>query len=318
MACFTTLYSGSSGNCGLVRSGRGYLLVDMGKSCRITTGALKDLGLSVRDMQGILVTHEHSDHVAGLKVFLKHYDVVILDEVHERTLQTDVILGMIKEVFHYRTDLKLIIMSATLDASSFQHYFPHAPLFKVPGSLFPVELFYTQEPEPDYLQAALRTVTQIHLYEPPGDVLLFLTGEQEILDLCAKLSRAMATWPVEKRTLLIVPLFSSLPPAQQQAAFQATPEGMRKVVASTNIAETSVTINGIVYVVDTGFCKQKFFDPKTRVESLLVTPISQAAAKQRAGRAGRTQPGKCFRLYTEQSYWDQLSVCGKKRMNRMN
>ena len=149
---------------------------------------------------------------------LKHYDVVILDEVHERTLQTDVILGMIKEVFHYRTDLKLIIMSATLDASSFQHYFPHAPLFKVPGSLFPVELFYTQEPEPDYLQAALRTVTQIHLYEPPGDVLLFLTGEQEILDLCAKLSRAMATWPVEKRTLLIVPLFSSLPPAQQQAA----------------------------------------------------------------------------------------------------
>ena len=79
-----------------------------------------------------------------------------------------------------------------------------------------------------------------------------------------------------------------------------------------------MTINGIVYVVDTGFCKQKFFDPKTRVESLLVTPISQAAAKQRAGRAGRTQPGKCFRLYTEQSYWDQLSVCGKKRMNRMN
>ena len=239
---------------------------------------------------------------------LKKYDVVILDEVHERTLQTDVILGMVKEVFHYRSDLKLIIMSATLDASSFQHYFPRAPLFQVPGSLFPVELFYTQEPEPDYLQAALRTVTQIHLYEPPGDVLLFLTGEQEILDLCTKLSRAMATWPVEKRTLRIVPLFSSLPQAQQEAAFEPTPAGMRKIVASTNIAETSVTINGIVYVVDTGFCKQKFFDPKTRVESLLVTPISQAAAKQRAGRAGRTQPGKCFRLYTEQSYWDQLPV----------
>lgn len=246
---------------------------------------------------------------------LKKYDVVILDEVHERTLQTDVILGMVKEIFHYRSDLKLIIMSATLDASSFQHYFPGAPLFKVPGSLYPVELFYTQEPEPDYLEAALRTVTQIHLYEPPGDVLLFLTGEQEILDLCAKLARAMAAWPAEKQSLEIVPLFSSLPPAQQQAAFEPTPAGKRKVVASTNIAETSVTINGIVYVVDTGFCKQKFFDPKTRVEALLVTPISQAAAKQRAGRAGRTQPGKCFRLYTEQSYWDQLPVGREKRRN---
>ena len=149
---------------------------------------------------------------------------------------------------------------------------------------------------------------QIHLYEGPGDVLLFLTGEQEIMDACNKLLRAMMTFPSDKRNLIVVPLFSSLPPAQQQAAFEPTPHSSRKVVISTNIAETSVTINGIVYVVDTGFCKQKVFDPRTRIESLLVTPISQAAAKQRAGRAGRTQPGKCFRLYTEQSYLTQLPV----------
>ena len=239
---------------------------------------------------------------------LRKYDVVILDEVHERTLSTDVILGMVKEIFHYRSDLKLVVMSATMDAASFQHYFNNAPLFKVPGCLFPVEIFYTAEPEQDYLQAAIRTVIQIHLYEGPGDVLLFLTGEQEIMDACNKLLRAMTTFPSDKRNLIVVPLFSSLPPAQQQAAFEPTPHSSRKVVISTNIAETSVTINGIVYVVDTGFCKQKVFDPRTRIESLLVTPISQAAAKQRAGRAGRTQPGKCFRLYTEQSYLTQLPV----------
>ena len=239
---------------------------------------------------------------------LKKYDVVILDEVHERTLSTDVILGMVKEIFRYRTDLKLVVMSATLDASSFQKYFNQAPLFKVPGRLYPVEIFYTAAPEPDYIQAAVRTVVQIHLYEGPGDVLLFLTGEQEIMETCYKLLRESQKFPSNTPKLSVIPLFSSLPPAQQQLAFAPPGENTRKVVVSTNIAETSVTINGIVYVVDTGFCKQKVFDPRTRVESLRVTPISQASAKQRAGRAGRTQPGKCFRLYTESSFMTQLPV----------
>ena len=171
-----------------------------------------------------------------------------------------------------------------------------------------MDIFYTAQPERDYVEAAVKTVVQIHLYEEPGDILLFLTGEQEILDTCNRLSREMTKFLPNQQTLVIVPLFSSLPPQQQAASFQPTPPGKRKIVVSTNIAETSVTINGIVYVVDCGFCKQKVFNSKTRVEALVVQPISQAAAKQRAGRAGRTRPGKCFRLYTEHSYNTQLPV----------
>ena len=178
----------------------------------------------------------------------------------------------------------------------------------MPGRLFPVEVFYTAEPERDYVAAAVKTAVQIHLYEPAGDILLFLTGEHEILDACTALRREAASFPAGKPPLLAVPLSASLPPAQQAEAFEPAPAGCRKVVVATNIAETSVTIDGVVYVVDCGFCKQKVFDPKTRVEALVVTPVSQASAKQRAGRAGRTRPGKCFRLYTEQSFSTQLPV----------
>lgn len=171
-----------------------------------------------------------------------------------------------------------------------------------------MDIFYTAQPERDYVEAAVKTVVQIHLYEEEGDILLFLTGEQEIMETCNKLTREMTKFPPAQQNLIVVPLFSSLPPQQQAAAFETTPIGKRKIVVSTNIAETSVTINGIVYVVDSGFCKQKVFNSQTRVESLVVTPISQAAAKQRAGRAGRTRPGKCFRLYTEHSFNTQLPV----------
>mgnify|MGYP000052547740 FL=1 len=235
---------------------------------------------------------------------LKRYDVIILDEVHERTLSTDVIMGMVKEIFHYRNDLKLVVMSATLDATSFQTYFDNAPLFKVPGRLFPVEIFYTAAPEPDYVLAAVRTVLQLHVSEGPGDVLVFLPGEKEILEACDRLVRESASLP----RLIALPLFSSLPPTQQAQAFAAPPPATRKVVVATNIAETSVTIDGIVFVIDCGLAKQKRFDPRSRVQSLRVTPVSQASAKQRAGRAGRTRPGKCFRLYTEESFLRQLPV----------
>ena len=235
---------------------------------------------------------------------LKRYDVIILDEVHERTLSTDVIMGMVKEIFHYRNDLKLVVMSATLDATSFQTYFDNAPLFKVPGRLFPVEIFYTAAPEPDYVLAAVRTVLQLHVSEGPGDVLVFLPGEKEILEACDRLVRESASLP----RLIALPLFSSLPPTQQAQAFAAPPPATRKVVVATNIAETSVTIDGIVFVIDCGLAKQKRFDPRSRVQSLRVTPVSQASAKQRAGRAGRTRPGKCFRLYTEESFLRQRPV----------
>ncbi len=237
---------------------------------------------------------------------LAGYSALMIDEAHERTLHTDILFGLVKDIARFRPDLKLLISSATLDAEKFSAYFDNAPVFNIPGRRYNVDIMYTKSPEADYLDAAIVTVLQVHVTQPDGDILVFLTGQEEVEAAAEVLTQRTRSLGSKIKELIITKIYSTLPTDLQAKIFEPTPPGARKVVLATNIAETSLTIDGIVYVVDPGFSKQKSYNPRTGMESLIVTPISKASAMQRAGRAGRTQPGKCFRLYTAWAYKHEL------------
>jgi len=256
---------------------------------------------------------------ALLDTKLGRYNVIMLDEAHERTISTDVLFGLLKKAIKQRKDLKLIVTSATLDAEKFSSYFFNSHIFTIPGRTFEVEIMYVKEPETDYMEAAMVTVLTIHLTEPPGDILVFLTGQEEIETACATLHERMRKLESQNPPpLMPMPVYSALPSEMQSTIFEPAPPGCRKCIVATNIAEASLTIDGIYFVVDPGFAKVKSFNAKTGMDQLLVVPISQANARQRAGRAGRTGPGKCYRLYTEAAYRNEMLPTSVPEIQRTN
>ncbi|KAJ3342697.1 hypothetical protein HDU91_000504, partial [Kappamyces sp. JEL0680] len=203
---------------------------------------------------------------------LQSYSCLIIDEAHERSLHTDILFGLVKDIARFRPDLKLLISSATMDAEKFSEYFDDAPIFNIPGRKFPVEVYHTAAPEGNYLAAAITTIMTIHITQPPGDILLFLTGQDEIEQVQENLMQICKSLGSKIGEMIICPIYANLPSEMQGKIFEPTPHGARKVVLSTNIAETSITIDGVIYVIDPGFCKQNNYNPRTGMESLVVVP----------------------------------------------
>lgn len=246
------------------------------------------------------------------------YQVLMIDEAHERTVNTDILLALLKDLARARPDLKLLISSATINAQKFAEYFDGAPILNIPGRMHHVEDHWLPQPEANYLDAAVTTVFQIHASQGKGDILIFLTGqdeieaaEQRIADIARKLGSRVPE-------LVICPIYANLPSELQSKIFEPTPDGARKVVLATNIAETSLTIDGIVYVIDPGFVKENNYNPATGMSQLMVVPCSRASANQRKGRAGRVGPGKCFHLYTKWAYMNEMDESTTPEIQRTN
>lgn len=229
--------------------------------------------------------------------YLNQYDTLIIDEAHERSLNNDFILGYLKQILHKRPDLKVIITSATIDVERFSKHFNNAPIIEVSGRTFPVEVRYRpilEEKEQDQLQGILNAVDELQA-EGRGDILIFMNGEREIRDTAEALQKQ------ELRHTEILPLYARLSVAEQQRIFQPS-GGLNRIILATNVAETSLTIPNIKYVIDTGTARISRYSYRTKVQRLPIEPISQASANQRKGRCGRVSEGICIRLYSEEDF----------------